>query len=103
MYFIIVVFQDESPTAADVNEFEKSAHVGVLFTETGEGTALFDTPQPQVQLNFPHQSMCLLKFNQGSPARKDDKVYHDSSAVSGAPVDGLPEYLTGVYTDSHPP
>ena len=68
-----------------------------------EGAALFDTPQPQVELNFPHQSICLLKFNQGSPAQKDDKVYHDSSAVSGAPVGGLPEYLTGVHTDSHPP
>ena len=106
MYFIIVVFQDECPTAADnnsVNEFENSVNVGAPFTETGEGTSFLDTPQLQVQLNFPHQSMWLSKFDQGSPARKDDKVYHDSSAVPGPPVGGLPEYLTGAHADSHPP
>ena len=47
--------------------------------------------------------MWLSKFDQGSPARKDDKVYHDSSAVPGPPVGGLPEYLTGAHADSHPP
>lgn len=102
MYFIIVVFQEECPTASadnnSVNEFEKN--VGAPFAETGEGIALFDTPQPQVQRNFPYQ-MCASQFNQSSPVRKDDKVYHDSLAIS--PVGGLPEYVTGFHTDSHSP
>ena len=83
---------------SSVNEFEKN--VGALFTETGEGIALFDTPQPKVPLDSPHQSMWTSKFSQSSPVRKDDKVYHDLPAIS--PIGGLPEYVTEVHADSQP-